>query len=114
MWDATCPDTLAPSNLASATSDAGAVAAAAEERKKRKYAHLDQCHMFVPVAIETTSVFGPETLAFLRELGRCLQQVSADEGYLIQRLSVAVQRGNSAAVLGSARSLDAMGFPEAA
>ena len=64
--------------------------------------------MFVPVAIETTGVFGPETPAFLRELGRRLQQVSADEnsyGYLIQCLSVAVQRGNSAAVLGSA------GFP---
>ena len=115
--DATCPDTFAPSYLASATRDAGAVAAAAEERKKRKYAHLDQCRMFVPVAIETTGVFGPETLAFLRELGRRLQQVSADENsysYLIQRLSVAEQRGNSAAVLGSARSLDAMGFPEAA
>ncbi len=41
--------------LPSAASGAGAVAAAAEERKKRKYSHLDQCHSFVPVAIETTS-----------------------------------------------------------
>ena len=78
VWDATCPDTFAPSYLASTTSDAGAVAVVDEERKKRKYAHLDQCHMFVPVAIETTGVFGPETLAFLRELGRRLQQVSAE------------------------------------
>ena len=57
VWDATCPDTFAPSYLPSAASGVGAVAAAAEERKKRKYSHLDQCHLFVPVAIETTGVF---------------------------------------------------------
>ena len=52
---ATCPDTLAPSYLPSATSGVGAVAAAAEEQKRRKYSHLDRCHSFVPVA--TTGVF---------------------------------------------------------
>ena len=34
VWDATCPDTFAPSYISSATSEAGAVAALAEERKK--------------------------------------------------------------------------------
>ena len=105
VWDATCPDTFAPSYLPSAASGVGAVAAAAEEWKKRKYSHLDQCHLFVPVAIETTGVFGPETMEFLWELGRRLQLVSADHNsftYLIQRLSVAVQRGNAASVLGTA------------
>ena len=109
VWDATCPDTFAPSYLPQATSGAGAVAAAAEERKKEKYAHLDQCHSFVPVAIETAGVFGPETLDFVKELGRRLQQVTADGrsfGFLVQRLSDAVQRGNSASVLGSARNID--------
>ena len=43
VWDATCPDTFAPSYLPSAGSG---VAAAAEERKKRKYSHLDQRHLF--------------------------------------------------------------------
>ncbi len=41
----------------------------------------------------------------MRELGRRLQLVSADHNTftnLIQRLSVAVQRGNAASVLGSA------------
>ena len=33
VWDATCPDTFAPSYVASATNEAGAVAALAEERK---------------------------------------------------------------------------------
>ena len=116
VWDVTCPDTFAPSYLPNAASGIGAVAAAAEERKKRKYSHLDQCHLFVPVAIETTGVFGPETMECLRELGRRLQLVSADHNsttYLIQRLSVVVQRGNAASVLGSAGNIDRHDFFEA-
>ena len=41
MWDATCPDTLAPSHSSLANREAGAVAADAEHRKQQKYAHLD-------------------------------------------------------------------------
>ncbi len=69
VWDATYPGTFAPSYLPRAASGAGAVAAAAEEGKKRKYFHLHQCHSFVPVTIKTTGVFGLETMEFLRELG---------------------------------------------
>ena len=115
VWDATCPDTFATSYLPSAASDVGEVAAAAEERKRQKYSHLDQGHSFVPVAIETAGVFGPETMDFMRELGSHLQLASADRNsftYLIQRLSVAVQRGNAASVLG-ARSLQSQDFFEA-
>ena len=109
-------DTFATSYLPSAASGVGEVAAAAEERKRRKYSHLDQGHSFVPVAIETAGVFGPETMDFMRELGSRLQLASADRNsftYLIQRLSVAVQRGNAASVLGSARSLQSQDFFEA-
>jgi len=56
VWDATCPDTFAPSYLPSAASEAGAVAASAEERKKTKYASLNPAHTFTPVAIETSGV----------------------------------------------------------
>ena len=41
VWDATCPDTLAPSYLSIATSEAGAVARKAEHRKQVKYSHLE-------------------------------------------------------------------------
>ena len=34
VWDATCPDTFAPSYVSNATREAGAVAALAEERKR--------------------------------------------------------------------------------
>ena len=56
------------------------------------------------VAIETTEVFGPRTTQFLKELGHRLRQVSGEANsyaYLTQRLSVAVQRGNAASVLGT-------------
>ena len=70
----------------------------------QKYGHLDSCHLFPPVAIETTGVFGPRTTEFLKELGHQLRQVSGEANsfaYLTQRLSVAIQRGNAASVLGT-------------
>ena len=104
VWDATCPDTFAPSHLPSATREAGAVAAQAERSKREKYSALDQCHTFTPVAIETAGPFGPETFSFLRELGCRLKQVTGEAksfSYLRQRLSIAVQRGNAASVMGT-------------
>ena len=67
VWDATCPDTFAPSHRDLATRGAGAVADQAEERKKAKYAELATTHHFVPLAVETTGVFGLEAQMFFRE-----------------------------------------------
>ena len=59
IWDATCPDTLARSYRAAATSSTGAVAAGAETRKLTKYDSLAPSHTIVPVAIESLGVIGP-------------------------------------------------------
>ena len=104
VWDATCPDTFAPSYSTIAAKQVGAVAQQAEEKKMQKYKHLDSCYFFTPVAIETSGVFGPKTMEFLKGLGQRLRQVSGEANsfaYLTQRLSVAVQRGNAASVLGT-------------
>ena len=88
-----------PSYSSNATSEAGLVAASAA-----KYSNLGALHCFTPVAIETSRVFGPKSLLFVRELGRRIARVTGEvksTNYLVQRLSVAVQRGNSAAVLGT-------------
>ena len=69
-WDATCPDTYAPSLLALAAREAGVVANQAGQRKTEKYAHLRASHHFVPFAIETPGVFGSEALSLLEEIGR--------------------------------------------
>ena len=104
VWDATCPNTFAPSYSTIAAHQVGAVAQQAEDRKMRKYKHLDSCYFFTPVAIETSGVFGPKTTEFLKELGLRLRQVSGEANsfaYLTQRLSVAIQCGNAASVLGT-------------
>ena len=97
VWDAICLNRFSPSHLPSATREAGAVAALAEQSRQEKYTALNQCHNFTPVAIETSS--------FLRDLGWHLKQVTGEAmsfSYLRQRLSIAVQRGirNTAAVMG--------------
>ena len=86
VWDATCPDTFAPSYTAWATSEPGAVAALAEEKKRDKYAHLDPSHSFTPVAVETSGAIGLQSLAFLKDLGRRLRQVTGKtEPFLTSR-----------------------------
>ena len=103
VWDATCPDTLAPSHLSMAVKEAGAVTHDAEYRKKQKYSHLDYYHYFVLVAIETLGALRDEARAFLKEVGRCIQLATEDNlphHYLLQCISVAMQRRNAAAVLG--------------
>ena len=46
------------SHVMLAMSEAGAIANQAEDRKRAKYAELLVSHHFVPVAIETSGVFG--------------------------------------------------------
>ena len=109
MWDATCSDTFATSHRAHATQNAGRVAELAEARKAGKYAYLAPKHQFQPVSIETSGAIGPSSRSFLKELGR---RVTAETGearetsYLLQRLFVAIQRGNAPAVLGCAAHPD--------
>ena len=65
VWDVTCPDTLAPSHITLAASEAGAVASDAE---RMEYSHLDRSLLFVPIAIESLGVLESEAKRFLREL----------------------------------------------
>ena len=104
VWDATCSDTLAPSYLPHSSIQAGAVADLAEERKRRKYNDFLQRFCFSPVAFETLGVVGSESLQFLKDLGRRIHQATDDPKsyiYLLRRLSISIQRGNSASVLGT-------------
>ena len=64
VWDATCSDTLAPTHRDIAVREPGAVAAAAEHRKR---AHLEATHHFVPLAVESLGVLGHEAASRSRE-----------------------------------------------
>ena len=107
VWEATCTDTFAVSYRQQATTGRGEIAAAAEDLKVGKYAHLSPAFTFTPVAIETMGVLGPRTAAFLRDLRRRIRQETGEaksKFFLLQRLAVAVQRGNAASILGSYKS----------
>ena len=76
----------------------------AERRKNIKYAHLEHDHHFIPVAVESFGVFGPQAKSFIEELGRRLEDTTTEplsRLHLRQRISVAVQRGNSTAIAAS-------------
>ena len=90
----------------------GAVATDAESRKAVKYRSLASLYSFTPVAVETLGAIGQEAFAFFQDLGRRIFANTAEPRsfqFLMQRLSVTVQRGNAACVLGtvpSSRGLD--------
>jgi hypothetical protein len=106
IWDVTCPDTLAASHLDRAVLAPGTVANDAEQRKRTKYFSLAARYHFVPITIETLGSLGEEAMQFFRDVGH---RVAAETGeprslqFLLQRVSVAVQRGNAACVVGTVR-----------
>ena len=61
VWDITCTDTYAPSYMANATREAGAVAALDlfELSKRTKYSNMYPSHYYQLVAVETLGSFGP-------------------------------------------------------
>ena len=68
---------------------------------------LDSTHLFNSVVIETAGVIGPKSLIFLKDLGTRLGQETREEtvqAYLLQRLSIAVQRRYAVSVMGCARA----------
>ena len=109
VWDATCVDTLCDSHKPTTAREAGGAAALAESGKAKKYARLDHAYLFQPVAFETCGTVGPESMSFLRNLGKRLRSVTGEPSsfaYLLQRLSVAIQVGNAASPLGSLPASD--------
>ena len=70
-----------------------------QQQQKAKYADLPTTHHFVPIGIETTDVFGPEALSFIKKLGHRLRASSGEPlifSHLLQQIGVTIQRGNTA------------------
>jgi len=112
VWDFTCPDTLAPSHLNQAVTGSGVVATAAETIKRLKYESISRTYDFVPIAIETLGALGSDAAVFFKDLGARVLAVTKERRapeFLMQRISVAIQRGNAACIYGtlpSASDLD--------
>jgi hypothetical protein len=103
-WDSTVADTLAACYLPSTSRTAGSAAQARETVKRRHYEDIANSFIFCPFAVETLGPFGDEALRFVKDLGRRLRVVTGEPrstNFLIQRISVAIQRGNAACILGT-------------
>ena len=100
MWDATCLNTYAL-YTSPATTGPGRVAALADEKKADKYRDLPWNHWFCPLSIDSMGVMGLRTLELVRDVGRRITTETGDSrstDFLLQRLLVAVQRGNCSSV----------------
>ncbi|CAM1311221.1 Uncharacterised protein r2_g2158 [Pycnogonum litorale] len=100
IWDVTCVDSYASSNISRAQTPGGAAEYA--EFRKVKYNALSIDHAFVPLDFETSGTWGPSTRSFIKTLGQKVRSSTADRraaSFLKQRLSVAIQRGNSVCIL---------------
>ena len=109
-WDFTCVDTTCASYLQQSTTEAGKAAEIAEQRKRNKYSPLTDFY-FIPIAAETLGPFGPEATQFIEEIGNKISNINGDKrskSYLFQSLSIAVQRGNGACVMGTTNSAETL------
>ena len=83
---------------------AGSAAETASIRKESKYSSLPPEYLFQPVAIETLGPLNALAVNFLSEVGRRLTSLSGDPretSFLFQRLSMLIQRFNSALITDS-------------
>ena len=61
----------------------------------------------MPVVVETLGALGDEAIALLRDIGQRIAAVTGEprsHQFLMQRLSVTLQRGNAACILGTVAS----------
>lgn len=103
-WDVTCVDTVAPSHVLDSSSIAGSAANSAEHLKHSKYKAIKESHFFCAFAVETLGPWSQDAKYLYNELGHLLKNYSgvpSAKAFLRQRISIAIQRGNAASVLGT-------------
>ena len=76
--------------------------------KKSKYASLSATtYNFIPIAVETIGALGDEASALFKDLSKRIEQVTSEsrsEQFIVQTLSITIQRGNAACILGTVHS----------
>jgi hypothetical protein len=104
-WDFTCADTFAPiSSFQQTSNSAGGAADKAESLKTQKYGDIMKTHIFAPIGVETMGAWGREVSSFIKDLSVPLRNHTKEpraNNFLLQRLSMAIQRGNSTSVMGT-------------
>ena len=104
VWDFTCADTLAASYVRKNARKPGNAAQKREGDKRWLYRNLTSNFHFVPICIETLGSIGEDGLKLIKRIGELMQNVTGEKrstSFLLQRISVAIQRGNASAILGT-------------
>ena len=103
-WDYTCVDSLCDTYVLDSTQEPGKAAKITETKKKKMYKDLETNYFFTPTAVETFGSQRPEKLKFIKDIGMKIQDVTGEKratSYLLQSLSMTVQRGNAASIMGT-------------
>ena len=102
VWDATCADSLAPSNMTGRSKQPGMASEKAAARKHTKYSKIKSSYHFVAFAVETLGPWADETIKFINKVGANLKRITGEpksKHYLIQRISLAIQHGNALSII---------------
>ena len=97
-------DTLAPSYVSHCAQTPGYAADLAEINKVAKYATLREDYIFMPFAFETLGGPGRKTKILIKNICKRLKTTTGSDlpgMYFRQQISLIIQRGNVAAVLGT-------------
>ena len=104
-WDATCVDTLAASYINISKVKAGRAAERAALKKHNLYKAVKEKNIILlPFAVETLGPWCEEAKSFTDELGRLLVAATGEvraKKFFKQNISIAIQRGNAASIMGS-------------
>ena len=104
IWDVTVVDTMAKSYINSTALSAGAASEIAAVRKTDKYSLLSECYTFIPIAVETFGPINQEAMKFLSQLGGLISSATGDSrelSFLLQRISMTIQRYNAVCFRGT-------------
>ena len=102
LWDFTCCDTLAPSNLSTSSGGSSRLANSAESAKLRKYSKLTSSFLFSSLCVETLGTWASGARSLVRRIGSRVMEQTGDNRatqFLIQKISLDVQRGNAVSVM---------------
>jgi len=100
----TASNTYAQSYVLANIRKAGSAVTDAELKKLHKYQDISTSVDFIPIAIESSGVWGQHAMELVSEIGRRLNEVSHEPrstSFLRHRLAVAVQRGNASCIIGT-------------
>ena len=102
---------MAASYIDATSKKPGEAARMSENRKRSKYRELESRFVFIPFAVETFGPWGSEAKSFIHHIGKIIRGITNEKtstSFLIQRISLAIQRGNAASILGTIPHSDSL------